>query len=213
MYEINGGAVRQRQVEMEPGVLENSANFFLNEASMHSVWVHLKMQNHEKRLEKLEQRFSKDSENTWVEKKKLVVSEKSQNSESIFLHHYEKLSAYIDNLRSREYLDDQFQHTTPILLEIDKIFELYSGNSNRFRRQLILKLRSALKLNCLEQLFTEEQITILLTIVERLRAPMVEKQDVLDSLDELIDCGLSPFPSLEEDERENEAFSGHDDSD
>lgn len=201
-YETN--YVSQLQAEIERGY------FSLNEESFHRVWMHSKIQTHEKRLDKIEQWISTDFESG---KRKPVVLD---NTDNTFFQHYEKLYACVDALRGREYIEDQFQHTTPILMEIDRIFKLYSESSDQFRKQLILKLRSALKLNCLEQLFTDEQVTLLLGIVDRLRAPVVEKQDVLDSLDELMDCDLSPFPSLEEDNRDNgrekEAFSGHNDS-
>lgn len=169
---------------------------------------------HDKRIKQLEGLFLKDQEYDSGEKstKKLVSPEKSQNPENGLLRHYERLSAYINSLRGRECIDDQFQHTTPVLLEIDRIFALYSEGSDRFRRQLILKLRSAVKLNCLDQLFTDGQIDLLIAIVNRLRLPALEKTDVLNCLDELMDCDLPPFPSLEEDQRENEAFSGHDDT-
>lgn len=169
---------------------------------------------HDKRIKQLEGLFLKDQEYDSGEKstKKLASPEKSQNPENSLLRHYEKLSTYINSLRGRECIDDQFQHTTLVLLEIDKIFALYSEGSDRFRRQLILKLRSAVKLNRLDQLFTDAQIDLFVTIVERLQLPAVEKSDVLDCLDELMDCDLSPFPTLEEDQRENEAFSGHDDT-
>lgn len=170
---------------------------------------------HDKRIKQLEGLFLKDQEYDSGEKstKKLASPEKSQNPENSLLRHYEKLSTYINSLRGRECIDDQFQHTTPVLLEIDKIFALYSEGSDRFRRQLILKLRSAVKLNRLDQLFTDAQIDLFVTIVERLQLPAVEKSDVLGCLNELMDCDLSPFPTLEEDQRENEAFSGHDDTD
>lgn len=215
MNRVDIEAVGLPQAELETEALEWSEYFLQNQVStLQDVFLLSKIRTHEKRLEKLEQKYSKDSENIRYEKerKKPALSEKGQNLDNIFLQHYEKLCAYIDALRDREYIEDQFQHTTPILMEIDEIFELYSASSDQFRKQLILKLRSALKLNCLEQLFTDAQITLLLAIVERLRAPVVKKQDVLDTLDELMDCGLSPFPELEEEERENETFSGHDDS-
>lgn len=208
-YETDYGYVRQLQAEIKTDTIEKCGYFSQNEDSFHRVWMLSKIQTHEKRLEKIEQWVSKDFDR---EKRKPVASEKGQSLDANFLQHYENLYAYIDALRGREYIEDQFQHTTPVLMEIDKIFELYSGSSDRFRKQLILKLRSALKLNCLEQIFTNEQVALLLEIVDRLRAPVVEKQDVLDSLDELMDCDLSPFPSLEEDERENETFPRHDDS-
>lgn len=172
---------------------------------------------HDKRIKQLEAQFVKSQGQAYdpgeKSTKKLVSPEKSQNPENSLLRHYEKLSTYINSLRGRECIDDQFQHTTPVLSEIDKIFALYSEESDRFRRQLILKLRSAVKLNRLDQLFTDAQIDLLVTIVERLQLPAVEKSDVLGCLNELMDCDLSPFPTLEEDQRENEAFSGHDDTD
>lgn len=142
--------------------------------------------------------------------KKLAL-ERSRTAAAILSSQYDKLSAGIDALRLCDSTADQYQHITPILRQIDRLFEGYEKNADRQRRRLILKLRSALKLNCLEQVFSEAQIDLLLSVVKCLRKPVVEAKDVETCLGELMDADLSPFPRLEEDG--HEALSGHDHSD
>lgn len=227
MYEADNDT---RQIELTPAHDNEFFSLDVNWASLLHTWSLLEVRAHDKRLDahdksldahdkrisQLEDQFVKSQGQAYdlgeKNTKKLIPAEKSQNPENSLLRHYEKLSTYINSLRGREFVDDQFQHTNPVLLEIDKIFALYSEKSDRFRKQLILKLRSAVKLNCLFQPFTDAQIDLLIAIVNRLRLPAVEKSDVLDCLDKLMDCDLSPFPTLEEDQRENEAFSGYDDT-
>ena len=119
------------------------------------------------------------------------------------------LQEYLTNLRGLEDLREQLQYSTLVLRELDKLFAFCNEKNGRFHRQLILKLRSAIKLNCDKFLFTDKQIDILAKLAEELKIPDLNKNQVLTALDCLMDVDLSPFPNLEDG---NETVPGHDDS-
>lgn len=122
----------------------------------------------------------------------------NQNADSLI--HYDKLSEAINALYGLDDLIKQFQYSTLVLKEIDSIFELYSSEQDKYRKQFILKLRSALKLNSSKKIFTDEQVGLLSRAAMLLREPTVGKKDVLMFLADLEDSDLSPFPQLEDSE-------------
>lgn len=133
----------------------------------------------------------------------------SRNPEMVLSLQCGRLQEYLTNLRGLEDLREQLQYSTLVLKELDRIFALCNEKNGRFHRQLILKLRSAIKLNCDKFLFTDKQVDILAKLAEELKIPDLNKNHVLTALDCLMDVDLSPFPNLED---ENEAVPGHDDS-
>lgn len=143
------------------------------------------------------------------EEKMLFCNEKNYNQEDIFPL-YDKLFNTITILHTIDDIRDQVQYTTIALQQIDQIFSHYSLEQDKYRKQLILKLRSALKLNSTKKLFTTEQIKLLENVILRLQGPTVKKQDVWDVLGNLEDSDLSPFPELEDN---NETVPRHDNSD
>lgn len=104
----------------------------------------------------------------------------------------------IECLRGLKNISAQFQYSTQAIKEIDEIFTTYDKKTKRLHRQLILKLRSAIKLNCDKKLFTEEQINLLEELTENLRSIELKKNQVLAALDQLIDADLLPFPILDD---------------
>lgn len=110
----------------------------------------------------------------------------------------DRLLESIECLRGMKSISEQFQYSTQLLKELDKMFAACGEKAKCFHQQLILKLRSAIKLNCDKELFTEEQIHLLEELAEELRNPELEKEHILTVLDRLIDADLSPLPSLED---------------
>lgn len=106
----------------------------------------------------------------------------------------------IECLRGLKSISAQFKYGTQAIKEIDEIFITYDEKTKQLHRQLILKLRSAIKLNCDKKLFTEEQINLLEELTENLRSIELKKNQVLAALDQLIDADLLPFPILEDDD-------------
>lgn len=135
-----------------------------------------------------------------LERKSITSAKKETNPGVNLPLHYDKLCKAIGDLYGFDDIREQFQYSTLVLKEIDSIFELYSSEEDKYRKQLILKLRSALKLNSSKKIFTKEQIGILNSVVERLRNRTVDKGDVLEILDDLENSDLSPFPQLEDGE-------------
>ena len=133
----------------------------------------------------------------------------SRNPEVVLPLQCGRLQEYLTNLRGLEDLREQLQYSTLVLRELDKLFAFCNEKNGRFHRQLILKLRSAIKLNCDKFLFTDKQIDILAKLAEELKIPDLNKNQVLTALDCLMDVDLSPFPNLEDG---NETVPGHDDS-
>lgn len=154
----------------------------------------------EHRIGDLEERETKLS-------KRLAKLEEQNNMPGAVLSaQCEKLLGYLEYLRGLEDIREQLQYSTLALKHLDKMFAACSGETERFHRQLILKLRSAVKLNCDKDLFTEKQIDTLEDLVKGLQGPELKKDQVLMALDRLIDVDLSPFPSLED---EDETISGY----
>lgn len=120
-----------------------------------------------------------------------------------------RLQEYLTNLQGLEDIREQLQYSTLVLKELDRLFALCDEKQGRFQRQLILKLRSAIKLNCDKFLFTDKQIDTLVQLAEELKIPDLNKEQVLTALVRLMDVDLSPFPNLEE---KDETVSGYDDS-
>lgn len=111
---------------------------------------------------------------------------------------FDKVEQGLNRLAQAEDLSEQLQRTTPLLKCMDHIFALYRSEEDRYRRQLLLKLRSALKLNCTHQMFTPQQLEVVSGLVRCLRGQSVTKREVLAALDRLEDVELSPFPVLED---------------
>lgn len=133
----------------------------------------------------------------------------SSNQDVVLSLQCDRLQEYLTCFRGLEDIREQLQYSTLVLKELDRIFAFCNEKTGRFHRQLILKLRSAVKLNCDKFLFTDQQIDVLVEQAEKLKIPGLEKKQVLAALECLMDADLSPFPNLED---EDEAVSGHDGS-
>ncbi len=160
----------------------------------------------EQRLDSLE------AEKTALSKRLAKLEERnnmSSNQEVVLSLQCGCLQEYLTYLRGLEDIREQLQYSTLVLKELDRMFAFCSEKTGRFHRQLILKLRSAIKLNCDKFLFTDKQIDVLVKLAEELKMPGMEKKQVLAALDCLMDVDLSPFPNLED---EDETVSGHDGS-
>jgi len=159
----------------------------------------------ERRLDGLEE------ENTALFKRvaKLEGRNNMANQETVLSLQCGRLLEELSYFRGLEDILEQLQYATLVLKTLDRMFDGCDEKTGRFHRQLILKLRSAIKLNCDKDLFTEKQIDMLVELAGKLRMSDLNKEQVLAALDRLMDVDLSPFPSLED---EDETVSGHDGS-
>ena len=130
---------------------------------------------------------------SWTQRMQAIADKQRAELE---LQH-DKLKLELEQLRRAGALSEQFQRTTPILKRMDQIFKLYDPQKDKYRRQVILKLRSALKLNRTSG-FTPEQLDVLDDLIEQIGKDEITKKEVFQVLDRLEDSGLSPFPPLEE---------------
>jgi len=132
-----------------------------------------------------------------AEKKESVMNP-AANRERLTASYQEKLYSALEDLRNSEDLSVQIQTVARAIQYIDQLFAFYSENEDKYRKQLVLKLRGALKLHYTKALFTDRQINQLTDSAAYLERPSVGADEVWEVVTALEDIGLSTFPELPE---------------
>ncbi len=109
----------------------------------------------------------------------------------------EQLHSTLEALQGNENLSVQIQAVTQAIQYIDQLFAFYAENEGKYRKQLALKLRGALKLHCTKALFTDQQVSWLTHMVAYLERQSVGADEVWEVVTALEDIGLSTFAGSE----------------
>lgn len=159
--------------------------------------------NVEQRVEELYDIFLQNTNKSFKEKRNESLNYKSEKSKLVLRDatEYEDLLerslVLLDNMRSNDDLRIQIQYTTILIKKIDKIRSLDVVKNNKNRMKIFAFLRLVLKINCDEDLFSNEQIDLLCEAFEKIEKEEDSKNYVKQYTFSFMDVGLTTMPSWE----------------